>query len=349
MTMKAVALHRYTTVDQDDCFVDIMVDKPIARGVDILVRVKAVSVNPVDTKVRSPKEKIENPARILGWDASGEVVQVGELCTEFAVGDEVYYAGSITRAGSNSEYQLVDERIAALKPSSLSHIQAAALPLTTLTAWEALFERMDISNVSCAKNTDATLLIIAGAGGVGSIATQLAKHVAKLGKVITTASRAESDAWCKAMGADFSIDSSKPLTPQLAAKGVTQVDYILCCAATEVYFDQMVELIQPQGSICCIVESKAGQPLHMNKLQGKSVKFCWEFMFTRSMYSTKDIEQQHEILKKTASYIDSGVLRSTQSLNMGELNARNLIAAHKQLESGRTIGKVVLQGIATNQ
>lgn len=343
--MKAVGLYEYLSVDDERCFIDVEVDKPKATGRQLLVEIKAVSVNPVDTKVRKPKDKIEERPRVLGWDASGVVVAVGEECVLFKPGDEVYYAGDLTKAGSNAQYQTVDERIVGRKPTNLSHEETAALPLTTLTAWEGLFDRLAIQPDSPEENRERSLLIIAGAGGVGSIATQIAKKVAGIGTVITTASRRESQAWCSEMGSDYSIDHSIPLLPQIREKGLQGVDYILCCAPTELYFDQMVELIRPQGSICTIVETTGGVPLPMNKLQGKSVRFCWEFMFTRSMHNTDDIQNQHEILNRVCEELEAGHLVSTMTRNLGPLTASRLIEAHRILEQGQTVGKVVLSGI----
>ncbi|MEZ5840579.1 MAG: zinc-binding alcohol dehydrogenase family protein [Hyphomicrobiales bacterium] len=304
-----------------------------------------MSVNPVDTKVRRPKDKTESPARVLGWDAAGVVVACGFDCRLFRPGDEVYGAGDITRAGSNAEFQLVDERIVGRKPGNLNFIEAAALPLTTITAWEALFDRMGFSEEPSERNRSASLLIIGGAGGVGSIATQIGKRLAGVGKVITTASRRESVAWCERMGADLSIDHSKPLKAQLLALGIEFVDAILCCAPTDQYFDQMADIVRPQGVICSIVEATAGAPLPMNKLQSKSVSFAWEFMFTRSMFTTPDMEEQHRLLNRVAAAIESGRIETTLTRIVGPLTAENLRFAHAEIETGRAIGKLVLVGM----
>ena len=255
----------------------------------------------------------------------------------------MYYAGSVTRPGANSELHLVDERIAGHKPKSLSHAESAAMPLTTITAWESLYERMGIDLEPSEKNQSASLLIISGAGGVGSIATQLAKQ-SGIGKVIATASRPETIEFCEKMGADATINHREPLQPQLEKLGVPHVDYIFCCYAPENYFDAMVEIIKPQGSICGIVDTENEVPLPMNKLKNKSVRFCWEFMFTRSMFETEDIAVQHDILNQAADLFDKNILVTTLVKNLGTINAKNLIQAHKQLESGRTIGKIVLEG-----
>jgi NADPH:quinone reductase len=343
--MKAVGLYNYLPTQAENCFVDVELAAPVATGFDLLIEVKAMSVNPVDTKVRMPKEKTENPARVLGWDAAGIVKAVGENCQRFKVGDKVYYAGDLTRAGSNAQYQLVDERITGHMPASLTFEEAAALPLTTITAWEGLFNRLSLRSEATAEQAKKSLLIIAGAGGVGSVATQIAKKVAGIGQVITTASRDETRAWCQEMGADLSIDHTQPLLPQLQQHGIDGVDYIFCCAPTEVYFEQMADVIKPQGAICTIVETTGDVSLPMNKLQGKSVSFCWEFMFTRSMYKTSDISEQHVLLNRVAELVDSGTLKTTLTEVIGPLSAINLIEAHRKLESGKTIGKVVLSEI----
>jgi len=341
--MKAIGLYKYLGTDDENCLIEEQLEKPVASGFDLLIKVKAISVNPVDTKVRAPKDVVEKNLKVLGWDAAGEVVAVGDDCSRFNVGDEVYYAGSITRPGSNSEFQLVDERIVGRKPSSLSYAESAAMPLTTITAWESLYERMNIDVEPSADNASASLLIIAGAGGVGSIATQLAKK-SGISKVITTASRPETIEFCKKMGADDTINHREPLQAQLEKLGIPQVDYIFCCSSTDYYFDQMAELIKPQGSICTIVESANDQPLAMNKLKNKSARFCWEFMFTRSMFETEDMSVQHDILNQAADLFDQNVLFSTLTENLGIINAKNLIKAHQLLESGKGMGKIILEG-----
>jgi zinc-binding alcohol dehydrogenase family protein len=329
--MRAVGLYKYLPIEDPESLVDLEVPKPESHGRDLLVRVRAVSVNPVDTKVRAPKDKVEAEPKILGWDAAGIVEAAGEGASLFSPGDEVYYAGSIARQGCDGEYHLVDERIVGRKPRNLTFEEAAAMPLTTLTAWEALFDRMD------AKAPDATLLVIAGAGGVGSIAIQIAKRVAGM-RVIATASRPETEAWCRELGADEVIDYRKPLKDQMAS----EADYILCAASTEEHLQNMADVIRPQGKICLIVGAKGGQPVPINLFQSKSVAICWEYMFTRAMYETPDMEAQHEILDRTAGLFEDGTLRHTLREVLGPLNAENLREAHARLESGRTIGKLVL-------
>jgi len=340
--MKAVGLYKYLPVDNPESLIDVEIPKPEARGRDLLVRVKAVSVNPVDTKVRSPKDKVETEPKILGWDAAGVVEAVGEEVSLLSVGNEVYYAGSITLQGCDSEYHLVDERIAARKPRSLSFEEAAAMPLTTITAWEAFFDRMGIPRSE--SPSGKSLLVIAGAGGVGSIAIQIAKKLAGL-HVIATASRGETEAWCREMGADEVINHREPFKDEFERIGAREVDYILCAANTEAHLQNMADVIKPQGKLCLIVGTKGGQPVPINLFQSKSIAICWELMFTRAQYQTPDLRAQHDLLAETARLIDGGTLRHTMRENYGPLNAENLRKAHAALESGRMIGKLVLGGI----
>jgi zinc-binding alcohol dehydrogenase family protein len=337
--MRAVGLYKYLPIEDPESLVDLEVPKPEVRGRDLLVRVRAVSVNPVDTKVRAPKDKVEAEPKILGWDAAGIVEAAGEGASLFSPGDEVYYAGSIARQGCDGEYHLVDERIVGRKPRNLTFEEAAAMPLTTLTAWEALFDRMGAP--MGAKAPDATLLVIAGAGGVGSIAIQIAKRLAGL-RVIATASRPETEAWCRELGADEVIDHRVPLKDELRRIGAGEADYILCAANTEEHLQNMADTVRPQGKICLIVGAKGGRPVPINPFQAKSVAICWEYMFTRSTYETPDMKAQHEILDRTASLLEDGTLRHTLREVLGPLNAENLREAHARLESGRTIGKLVL-------
>ncbi len=340
--MKAIGVYQYLPTDAPDCFAEVELDKPNPTGKDLLVRVKAVSVNPVDCKVRSSVKQIQDSPRILGWDAAGVVEQIGEDVSLFQVGDEVFYAGSIRRPGSNSEYQLVDERIVGRKPTSFSFEEAAALPLTAITAWEALFERLGVEPQKTSKNQSRTVLIIGGAGGVGSIAIQLAKQVAGL-QVIATASRPESIAWCQYLGADHCINHHEQLSSALKTLGLQEVDYILCFNDTDLHFSNMAEVIKPQGKICSIVENRA--PLDMNLLKNKSATFAWELMFTKSMYGTEDIQSQHDVLDRVADLVDQGIIKMTLTEMLGPLTPENLAKAHAQLESGQTIGKIVLSGI----
>ncbi|WP_025333128.1 zinc-binding alcohol dehydrogenase family protein [Paenibacillus sabinae] len=337
-TMKAVGLYKYLDISQPESLIDLEIEKPVPAGRDLLVKVGAISVNPVDVKVRAPKAKTESSPKVLGWDVAGIVEQTGPDCTLFKPGDEVYYAGAIDRPGGNSEYHLVDERIAGSKPASLDFAQAAALPLTTITAWEALFERLGIP-MSKEDNTGKTLLIIGAAGGVGSIAIQLAKYAGLT--VIGTASRSESSEWAKGLGADYIISHYEPFLAQMKAAGLSYADYILCLNATVQHWGHMAEAIAPQGKICSIVETE--EPLDLNLLKNKSATFTWEFMFTRSLYQTPDMIKQHELLNENARLIDSRVIRTTLTDLLEPINAANLRKAHAMIETGRTVGKIVLE------
>ncbi len=337
--MKAIGLTHALPITDTDSLQDIEIAQPQASGRDLLVKVEAISVNPVDTKVRVQPAPEQLAPRVLGWDVAGTVVAVGADVTLFKVGDAVYYAGSITRPGANSEFHLVDERIVGHKPATLDFAAAAALPLTSITAWEALFERLAISRSGA--DAGKTILIIGGAGGVGSIAIQLARKLADL-NVIATASRPESARWCQDLGAQHVIDHSGDMPAQLKALSIDSVDYILCLNDTDAHFDAMAEVIAPQGAITSIVGNHA--PLAMEKLFGKSVKFTWEMMFTRSMFGTPDMIEQHHLLEAVGALIDAGTLTSTLGEVYGKINAANLRRAHAALEQGRAIGKIVLAG-----
>lgn len=336
--MRAVALKRYLPVSDPESFLDVELPDPEPQRRDLLVRVHAVSVNPVDTKVRSPKDKTEDPPRVLGWDASGVVEATGPDCKLFKRGDAVYYAGSIVRPGCDSELHVVDERIVGPKPKSLDDAQAAALPLTAITAYEALFDRCAVDPGG--KHSGRTLLIINGAGGVGSIAIQLAK-LAGL-RVIATASRPESQEWCRKMGADHVINHHEDIPQQLENAGSHEVDYIFNTVDTAGYWDVMAEAIKPFGRIVSIVESS--KPVELGKLMGKSASFSWELMFTRSRFQTPDMEEQHRILAQVAAWVDAGKLKTTLTEKLSPINAANLRAAHARVESGKMVGKLVLAG-----
>lgn len=340
--MKAVALTKYLPISDPESLIDVELPSLVATGRDLLVRVHAIAVNPVDTKVRKPKDKIETTPQVLGWDAAGEVVETGRDCALFKSGDKVFYAGDITRSGCNAEYQLIDERIVGHMPQSLSYEQAAALPLTSITAFEALFERLAIS-LDKTLNRGKSLLIIGGAGGVGSIAIQLARQLAGL-TVIATASRPESVRWVQELGAQHVINHQHDLVSQMREIGIPQPDYIFCCNDTDGYFSVMAELIKPQGKICSIVET--AQPVDLNLLKNKSATFAWELMFTRSMFQTADMTEQHLSLDRIGKLVDEGVLKTTLNESLSPINAANLRKAHAQLEAGGTIGKIVLSGWA---
>jgi NADPH2:quinone reductase len=329
--MRAVGLYRYLPIDNPESLLDVEIETPAAAGRDLLVEVKAVSVNPVDTKRRAPKDLVEKTPKILGFDAAGVVKAAGPDCVLFRPGDAVYYAGSVIRPGTNSEFHLVDERIVGRKPASLSFPEAAALPLTTLTAWELMFDRMKISRSGA--DAGRSLLILGGAGGVGSIAIQLAKKLAKL-KVTASASRAESIAWCKGLGADDTVDHSKPIEGEY--------DYVLCLSSSDVYWSQFPKITKPQGRIGLIV--RATKPVDLQILHDKSLAVCLEGMFTRSTFQTDDMEAQHALLDEAAGLIEAGVLRGTMAQNLGRIDAANLRRAHRMLEDGHVIGKLVLEG-----
>ena len=326
--MKAVA---HTTPELAS-LVDIELPRPAPAGRDLLVKVEAVSVNPVDTKRRIAENK-DSQSRVLGWDAAGTVEAIGPGVTLFKPGDAVYYAGDVTRPGCNSEYHLVDERIVGRKPKSLDFAQSAAIPLTAITAWESFFDRLKVK-------TEKTILIIGGAGGVGSIGIQLAK-IAGL-KVIATASRSESIAWVKQLGADHVVDHRQPMRPQVEAFGLKQVDYIACFNDLDGHWAAIGDLIAPQGGIVSIVGNL--KPLPMDAVRAKSASLCWELMFTRSRFQTPDMIEQHRLLNQVADWLDSGKLKGTLRETLAPINAANLRTAHARLESGTTIGKLVLKG-----
>ncbi len=317
---------------------DIDLPMPQAGARDLLVKVEAISVNPVDHKMRGAAPDADG-SRVLGWDVAGVVTAVGEQTSLFKVGDQVYYAGSIARQGANSQFHAVDERIVGRKPSTLGFEQAAALPLTSITAWEALFERLGVSRSGA--HQGKRILIIGGAGGVGSMAIQLAKKLARL-TVVATASRPESAAWCRELGADHVVDHDGDIVLQLAALGVPAVDFILCLNETDKHFAAMAAAIAPQGKICSIVRNEG--PLAIEELFAKSATMVFELMFTRSMFGTDDMIGQHKLLDEVAGLIDEGVLVTTVGQSFGAINAANVARAHSTLEGRRAIGKIVLSG-----
>jgi len=336
--MRAVGYRKSLPIDDPQSLLDIEVDKPTPQGRDLLVQVKAVSVNPVDYKVRkraAPKDG--EPPKILGFDATGIVAATGPDVTLFKAGDEVWYAGSIIRQGTNSEFHLVDERIVGRKPKSLDFAAAAALPLTSITAWEMLFDRFAIARGGAAGKS---LLIVGGAGGVGSICIQLARALTKL-TVIATASRPETQAWCKELGANHVVDHSKPMAEQLKAAGHRFVDYIFGVTHSDQHYDTIAEVIAPQGKFGLIDDPK---PFDIAKLKGKSASIHWESMFVRSTFQTPDMGEQHNLLDAVADMVDAGKIRSTAAENLGRINAANLRRAHAMVESNRTRGKLVLEG-----
>ncbi|WP_028521934.1 zinc-binding alcohol dehydrogenase family protein [Runella limosa] len=336
--MKAVGFKTSLPISEEESFIEFETAKPQPSGHELLVKISAISVNPVDFKIRqnSAKGTVLDTPKIIGWDAAGVVEAVGENVSLFNVGDKVYYAGDITKPGSNSEYQLIDERIVGKQPSTLFDEAAAAMPLTVLTAWEIFFDRM---RLSVERDQNKTLLIIGGAGGVGSIAIQIAKKLLGL-KVIATASRPETIEWCQKMGADVVVNH-RNLVEEVRGAGFQFVDFIVDFVDNNGYWDAMAELIKPQGHIASITGSAV--PVALNKLKSKSVSFSWEFMYTRSTYQTDDMIEQHHILNRVAQLLDEGVLFHTHTHTLHGLSAETLKQAHAQLESGTTIGKWVIK------
>ncbi|WP_415919448.1 zinc-binding alcohol dehydrogenase family protein [Tateyamaria sp. SN6-1] len=336
--MQAVGITHYRDIDADDVFVDVDLPKPEAKGRDLLVEVKAVSVNPVDTKVRKGGgAKVENPPRILGWDASGVVEAVGPEVTLFKPGDEVYYAGDITRSGSNAAFQLVDERIVGHKPKSLSFAEAAALPLTTITAYEAFFDRLGINRDG--GDAGQSILIIGAGGGVGSIGVQLAKAAGLT--VIGTASRPETIDWVKKLGADHTINHREDMPSQMRNLGFENFDHIAIFNDMR-HWEACVEMIRPQGGIVSIDDTHL--PMPMAGMKTKAASLHWEFMFARAMHQTPDMIEQHKLLSYVAGEIDAGRLRTTLETVVGSITAANMQKAHELVETGTAKGKVVLEG-----
>jgi NADPH2:quinone reductase len=336
--MKAIGFKSSLSIEKEDSFVEFETPKPVPVAHDLLVKIKAVSVNPVDYKIRqnSAKDIVLETPKIIGWDAVGIVEAIGDKVSLFKVGDEVFYAGDITKPGSNAEYQIIDERIVGNKPKTLSAEQAAVMPLTGLTAWELLYDRIRINPE---KDKGKTILIIGGAGGVGSIAIQLAKKVVGL-TVIATASRPESIEWCKQQGADFVVNH-KNLVEEVRNAGFQHVDFILDFVDVNQYWSAFVELIKPQGHIGSISDPK--ENVNLRELKGKSVSFHWELMFTRSMFQTDDMIEQHYILNQLATLLDNGTIHSTLKTTLTGLTAANFKEAHQLLESGKTIGKIAIK------
>ena len=339
--MKAVGYKTPSPISDSESLIDIELPKPTPGGRDILVEVKAVSVNPVDYKVRSstpPTDGVE--WKVIGWDAAGVVSAVGSEVTNFKPGDEVWYAGSIARPGANAEFHLVDERIVGKKPAKLGWADAAALPLTTLTAWEAFFDRLDVKKT--VPGAAPAILIIGGAGGVGSIAIQIARQFTDL-TVIATASRPETQEFVESLGAHHVIDHSKPLAGEIAALGIGAPAFVFSTTQTAQHVDDIAELIAPQGRFC-LIDDPSG--FDIMKFKRKAVSIHHELMFTRSIYGTPDMDEQGKILNEVSIAVDDGRIRSTATQRLGAINAENLKKAHAQLESGSTIGKVVLENFA---
>lgn len=334
--MRAIGYRHPGSIDRDDALVDVELPAPVAAGRDLLVEVKAVSVNPVDTKTRKGATPAPGEWKVLGWDAAGIVSAVGPEVRHFRVGDAVFYAGSIVRPGTNSALHLVDERIVGRAPATLDWGEAAALPLTSITAWEALFERLEVGR--SVPGGAPAILVVGGAGGVGSIATQLARRLTDL-TVITTASRPETVAWSKEMGAHHVVDHSQPLAEQVAALGVGAPAFVLSTTQTDRHAAEIAKLIAPQGRFA-VIDQLADARLFMQK----SVSIHWELMFTRSTFQTADMAEQGRLLTEVARLVDEGVLRTTLVERAGPIDAATLRRVHAQIESGTTRGKIVLEG-----
>ncbi|CAM3938826.1 MULTISPECIES: zinc-binding alcohol dehydrogenase family protein [Pseudomonadaceae] len=337
--MKAVAYYQSLPADHPEALQDVQLSEPTPGAHDLLVEVRAISVNPVDTKIRLGVAPENGAAKVLGWDATGIVKAVGSEVSLFQPGDRVFYAGAIDRAGANSELHLVDERIVGHMPGSLSFAEAAALPLTAITAWELLFERLQVAEGSA--DQGQSLLIVGAAGGVGSILTQLARCLTGL-TVIGTASRPETQAWVRELGAHHVIDHSKPLSEELARIGVGQVTHVASLTQTDQHYAQLVECLAPQGRLALIDDPL--QPLDVMQLKRKSLSLHWELMFTRSLYQTADMIEQHRLLERVSDLVDAGVIKTTLGEHFGTINAANLRRAHALLESGKAKGKIVLEG-----
>lgn len=338
--MKTIVVQHSPTAAAPGQLVDRMAPLPPApQGHQLCIAVQAVSVNPVDTKLRR-NHAAGAAERILGFDAAGTVLAVGPEAEDFDVGDRVYYAGDITQPGSNAQWQLVDSRLVAPMPTTLDFAQAAALPLVTLTAWELLFCRMPFQ-LDCSRARGKHLLVIGGAGGVGSMAIQLARHAGF--RVTASASREASQQWCRQLGAEAVVNHSMPLGPQVRALGIEHFDVVLNLADTDAYWEQIGELIAPQGHVGLIVEPKGALRIG-DPYKAKSVSLHWEFMFTRSRFATADMAEQHRILKRAASLVDAGVLQTPHTRTIAPINAGTLAQAHALVESGQTIGKLTLAG-----
>ncbi len=336
--MRAIGYTTSLPIDDPQSLVDLDLPKPEAAGRDLLVAVKAVSVNPVDTKIRQRRADPDGAPQVLGWDAAGTVVAVGDAVRGLAVGDAVFYAGAIDRPGTNAEYHLVDDRIVGHKPESLDWAQAAALPLTSITAWETLFDRLDVRKpVPGAANA---ILIIGGAGGVGSIAIQLARQLTDL-TVIATASRDETRGWVEDLGAHHVIDHRKPLADQVAALGLGAPGFVFSTTHTDEHVAEIATLIAPQGRLALIDDPET---LDISPLKQKSISVHWELMYTRSLFQTADMAEQGRILDEVARLVDAGTVKTTLAENFGRIDAANLRKAHERIESHTAKGKIVLEG-----
>ncbi len=336
--MRAIGFQQPGSIDRDEALIDIDLPTPKPERRDLLVEVKAVSVNPVDVKIRQSAKPEPGTWKVLGWDAAGTVIAVGSDVTLFQPGDAVFYAGAIGRPGTNTEYHLVDERIVGVKPKTLDWSAAAALPLTSITAWEMLFERLKVK--ALVPGAAPAILIIGGAGGVGSIAIQMARALTNL-TVIATAARPETVVWVKEMGAHHVIDHTLPLAKQVAALGLGAPAFVFSTTHTDRHLNEIAELIAPQGRFGLIDDPAI---LDINRFKRKSVSVHWEFMFTRSMFDTADIAEQGKLLSEVSRLVDEGVLRTTMTERYSPIDAANLKQVHRLIESSKARGKIVLEG-----
>lgn len=336
--MRAVGYKSPQAIEHPEALVDIDLPKPGATGRDLLVEIRAIAVNPVDTKVRQRGGAADGGWRVLGWDAAGIVAEVGPEVTGFRPGDAIFYAGALERQGTNAEFHLVDERIVGRKPESVSFAEAAALPLTAITAWEGLFDRLNVGRA--VPGVPPMILIIGGAGGVASIAIQLAKRLTDL-TVIGTASRPETAEWVRALGADHVVNHARPLAGEVAALGLGAPGFVYSTTQTDKHLAAIGDLIAPQGRFVLIDDPG---PLDISLFKRKSVSTHWEFMYTRSMFGTADMAEQGALLGEVARLVDEGAIRTTMGAHYGSINAENLRRAHAMLESGRAVGKIVLEG-----
>lgn len=334
--MKAIGFYQPSPLSNPEALVDLTLPDPVATGHDVLVEIKAVSVNPVDVKVRAGSQPPAGEARILGWDAAGIVRAVGDKVTRFKAGDRVWYAGDIKRPGSNAELQLVDERVVGPMPKSLDFAAAAALPLTAITAWELLFDRLKVQDADPSAHN--VLLVVGAAGGVGSILVQLARQLTGL-TVIGTASRQETREWVVSQGAHHTIDHHKPWAEQLIALGIAQVSHVIGLNHTDNYLQQIVEVLQPEGQLALIDDPKS---FDIVAFKAKSLSVHWELMFTRTLFNTPTLARQHDLLRRVAELVDSGVLKSTLTQRIEGIDAATLKQAHALVEAGTMLGKVVL-------
>ena len=340
--MKAIGYTTSLPIVDEKSLVDIDLPKPVASGQDILVKISAIAVNPVDYKIRQNVPATDRTYKVIGWDAVGEVAAVGNKISQFKLGDKVYYAGDLNRQGSNAEYQLVDERIVGFKPNSLSDADAAALPLTTITAWELLFEHLSIKQQSpdAIQKTDEVILVVGAAGGVGSILLQLAKTLTGA-TIIATASRQSTQDWVKKLGADYVVDHTKPLQPQIEALNIDQVTHVASLNGSPKYMDTYTELLVPFGKIALIDDPGS---FDITQLKTKSLSLHWEFMFARSMHKTSDMVEQHNLLTHVANEIDAGRIKTTVSEVLSPISAANMKEAHRLVETGKAKGKIVVEG-----